>query len=157
LPETISVRGTDKKSDQNLTRRVRTVVVVFICVPAIAALTAWGVASGQNPASDMEYTQAQLLDEALGMSHDELIMLMVSVVVVIQIVTNFNFLKRLPRWPVLLCSFGMVAMSAFFTVAEGFFFPELLNVAEHLLFMGATVLLAVWCWFVFGSAKQEDS
>ena len=151
------MRGTDKKNDKNLTRRIGIAGGVLLCLLAGAALLASGAANGQNSALDVEYTQAQLLEETLGVAHDEVIMLTISLVVIIQIITNFNALKRLPRWPVLLCSFGMMTFSAFFTVAEGFLFPEVLNVAEHLSFMGATILLAVWCWFVFGSEKQEGS
>ena len=62
------------------------------------------------PESDFEYTQGQLLDETLGVAHDELIMLIISLAVVIQIVANFNFLKRLPGCSLILSSFALVAL-----------------------------------------------
>jgi hypothetical protein len=77
--------------------------------------------------------------------------------VVVQIATNFSFLKRLPRRSLILCSFGLVALSAFCTVAESLVFPEVLNYVEHLSFMAAAILLAAWCWCVFGSKKREGS
>jgi hypothetical protein len=109
------------------------------------------------PESGFEYTQAQLLEETLGVAHDELIMLIISLAVVIQIVANFNFLKRLPGSSLILSSFALVALSAFCTVAESLVFPEVLNYIEHLSFMTASILLAIWCWHVFGSKKQESS
>jgi hypothetical protein len=109
------------------------------------------------PESDFEYTQGQLLDETLGVAHDELIMLIISLAVVIQIVANFNFLKRLPGCSLILSSFALVALSAFCTVAESLVFPEVLNYIEHLSFMTASILLAIWCWHVFGFKKQESS
>ena len=103
------------------------------------------------------YTQAQLLDETLGVEHDELIMLVISLVVAIQIAVSFKFVKRFPFKSLLLCSFGAVALSAFFTVAESFVFTEVFNYLEHLSFMAASILSAVWCWCVFVSKKQEGS
>jgi hypothetical protein len=84
-------------------------------------------------------------------------MLAISLIVVIQIVASFKFIKRLPYMSLLLCSFGGVALSAFFTVAEGLVFSEILNYLEHLSFMVAAILLAVWCGLVFGPKKQENS
>ena len=106
------------------------------------------------PESDFEYTQGQLLDEALGVAHDELIMLIISLIVIIMIAINFRLLRRIPNCFLLICSFVLVTFSATFTVAEGLVFPEVLNYLEHLSFMAATILFAVWCWCVFGSKKR---
>ena len=131
--------------------------LVCFCVLLVTALVVSGLLFQNNSAADVEYTQSQLLEETLGVAHDELIMLIISLVVVIQIAASFKFLRRLPNRFLLLCSFGGVAFSAFFTVAESLFFSEVLNYLEHLSFMTATVLLAIWCWQVFGSKKQEGS
>ena len=131
--------------------------VISFCVLAVVTLFAATLLAGGDTTSDPGYTQAQLLEETLGVAHDELIMLIISLVVVIQIAASFKFLRRLPNRFLLLCSFGGVAFSAFFTVAESLFFSEVLNYLEHLSFMTATVLLAIWCWQVFGSKKQEGS
>jgi hypothetical protein len=108
------------------------------------------------PESDYEYTQGQLLDETLGMAHDELIMLIISLIVVIQVVANFQLLRRVPNHLLLLGSFALVAFSTFCTVVEGLVFPEVLNYLEHLSFMSAMILLAVWSGCVFGSKKRES-
>ena len=131
--------------------------VVLFCVLAVITLSTAILLTQNNSGEDFEYTQAQLLEEKLGLAHDELIMLIVSLVVVIQIVASFKFLQWLPQRLLLLCSFGLVTLSAFCTVAESILFPEVLNYIEHLSFMAASILLAVWCWCVFGSKKQEVS
>ena len=145
-------------TDQHDTKRRRPWLlggVVALCLLLMGILMvagAWVV-----PEADFEYTQGQLLDKTLGVAHDELIMLIISLAVVIQIVANFNFLKRLPGSSLILSSFALVALSAFCTVAESLVFPEVLNYIEHLSFMTASILLAIWCWHVFGFKKQESS
>ena len=128
--------------------------VIGLCVLLIGALMVAGAMV--IPESDYEYTQAQLLDETLGMAHDELIMLIISLIVVIQVVANFQLLRRVPNHLLLLGSFALVAFSTFCTVVEGLVFPEVLNYLEHLSFMSAMILLAVWSGCVFGSKKRES-
>ena len=109
------------------------------------------------PESDYEYTQGQLLDETIGMAHDELIMLIISLVVLVQIVANYRFLQRLPWRSLILWSFALLALSAFCTVAESLVFEEVLNYIEHVSSMTAAILLAIWCWCVFDSKKRGGS
>ena len=129
--------------------------VIGLCVLLIGALMVAGAMV--IPESDYEYTQGQLLDETLGMAHDELIMLIISLIVVIQVVANFQLLRRVPNHLLLLGSFALVAFSTFCTVVEGLVFPEVLNYLEHLSFMSATILFAVWSGCVFGSKKRESA
>lgn len=128
--------------------------VIGLCVLLIGALMMAGAMV--IPESDYEYTQGQLLDETIGMAHDELIMLIISLIVVIQVVANFQLLRRVPNHLLLLGSFALVAFSTFCTVVEGLVFPEVLNYLEHLSFMSAMILLAVWSGCVFGSKKRES-
>ena len=128
--------------------------VIVLCVLLMLALMVAGAMV--VPESDYEYTQGQLLDETLGMAHDELIMLIISLIVVIQVVANFQLLRRVPNHLLLLGSFALVAFSTFCTVVEGLVFPEVLNYLEHLSFMSAMILLAVWSGCVFGSKKRES-
>ena len=128
--------------------------VIGLCVLLIGALMVAGAMV--VPESDYEYAQAQLLEETLGVAHDELIMLIISLIVVIQVVANFQLLRRVPNHLLLLGSFALVAFSTFCTVAESVVFPEVLNYLEHLSFMSATILFAVWSWCVFGSKKRES-
>jgi uncharacterized membrane protein len=130
-------------------------VVIALCVLLVGVLMVAGAMV--VPESDFEFTQAQLLEETLGVAHDELIMLIISLIVVIQIAANFKLLRRIPNHLLLLCSFGLVAFSTFCTVAESLVLPEVLNYFEHLSFMIASILLAIWCWRVFGSKKRESA
>ena len=145
------------KDQQDTTRRRPWLLggVIGLCLLLMGILMVAG--AWVLPESDFEYTQAQLLEETLGVAHDELIMLIISLAVVIQVAANFNFLKRLPGSYLILSSFALVALSAFCTVAESLVFPEVLNYIEHLSFMTASILLAIWCWRVFGFKKQESS
>ena len=62
--------------------------VIALCLLLMAALMVAGAMV--TPQSDYEYTQAQLLDKTLGVAHDELIMLIISLIVVVQVVANFQ-------------------------------------------------------------------
>ena len=130
--------------------------VIALCSLLVGVLMVAGALVQPDAESDFEYTQAQLLEETLGVAHDELIMLIISLIVVIQVVANFQLLRRVPNHLLLLGSFALVAFSTFCTVVEGLVFPEVLNYLEHLSFMSAMILLAVWSGCVFGSKKRES-
>ena len=131
-------------------------LVICLCMLVMISFATAMLFAGEDPGSDNEYTQAQLLEETLGVAHDEIIMLIISLVVVIQVTASFRFFRWLPHRFLLLYSFGMVALSALFTVTESMFFAEVLNYLEHLSFMAGTILLALWCGLVFGFKKRED-
>lgn len=128
-----------------------------VCVILLIMFAARPLIAQEEVSSTFEYTQLQLSDEQLGVAHDELIMLIISLIVVVQICASYKFLKSLPFKRLLLGSFVAVCLSAFFTVAEGFVLSEVLNYLEHLSFMTAAILIALWCGRVFGFNKQEDS
>ena len=89
------------------------------------------------------------------MTHEEVLMLLISGAVIVQMVAMFSYLRRIPHAVLLLGSFSALALSSFFTVIEGFVWTGLFNVLEHLSMMAAAVLLASWCGLVFRSRKQE--
>ncbi|MHC4291427.1 MAG: hypothetical protein ACYTEU_07805 [Planctomycetota bacterium] len=131
-------------------------LVICLCMLVMISFATAMLFAGEDPGSDNEYTQAQLLEDTLGVAHDEIIMLIISLVVVIQVTASFKFIRQLPHWYFLLCSFAAVALSAFFTVTESFVFTEQFNYLEHLSFMAGAILLAIWCGLVFGFKKRED-
>jgi hypothetical protein len=109
--------------------------------------------------ADVEYTQAQLLEETLGVNNDELIMLIISLVVVVQIAAGIKFLRWIPNRFLIIFSFACVALSAFCTVAESLFSgqtAEVLNYVEHIAFMIASVLMAVWCGLWTFARKEPE-
>jgi hypothetical protein len=47
----------------------------------------------------------------------------------------------------------MMLGSWILTVLEGFFWENFLNYIDHACYAVGSVLVAVWCWKVFGSVK----
>ncbi|MDH4203130.1 MAG: hypothetical protein OEV87_09565 [Phycisphaerae bacterium] len=122
--------------------------VVFLCILVLITVIVAIVMNRHKFVGDFEYTQAQLLEETLGVNNDELIMLIISLVVVVQIAASIKFLRWIPNRFLVLSGFACVALSAFCTVVESLFSgqtAEALNYVEHIAFMIASVLMAVWC------------
>lgn len=90
------------------------------------------------------------------MTHDEVLMLIISGAVIVEIVATFGYLKRIPHPFLLLGSFGSLVVGCIATVTEGFIWAGPLNVLEHLAMMAAAVLFALWCGLVFGHRRQES-
>ncbi len=91
------------------------------------------------------------------MTHDEVLMLIISGAVIIEIVATFGYLRRIPHPLLLLGSFGALALGSVSTVAEGFFWAGPFNVLEHLSMMAGAVLFALWCGLVFRPRRSEIS
>ena len=89
------------------------------------------------------------------MTHDEVLMLIISGAVIVEIMATFSYLQRIPHVSLLLCSFAALFLSCLFTVIEGLISPDLFNVLEHLSIMAGAILLALWSGLVFGCRKQE--
>lgn len=137
--------------------RLRFLGGVGLCVLAAVAFIATPLPAEAAPVIESEPMRAELLKEGPAASHDELIMLILSLAVAIEIWVNFGFIRRAPRPVLLLCSFGLFVLGAFLTVAEGFFFEGVLNYLEHLAYMAGMIALAVWCGWGFGAKRREDS
>ena len=89
------------------------------------------------------------------MTRYELLMLIISGTVIIEIAATFGYLRRIPHPFLLLSSFAALVLDNLFTVAEGFIWPGLINVLEHLFVMVGAILLALWCRLVFGLRRRE--
>ena len=85
---------------------------------------------------------------------NEVVMLLLGVGVLIFILTSRLRLKQLPASNILITAFYVAFASWVLTVLEGFFWQELLNYLEHICYAVSSVLLAGWCWKVFGSKKE---
>ncbi len=84
------------------------------------------------------------------MTHDEVLMLIISGVVIIEIAATFRYLRRIPHLFLLLSSFAALVLDNLFTVAEGLVWTDFFNVLEHLSIMAGAILFALWCGLVFG-------
>ena len=91
----------------------------------------------------------------LRMTHDEVLMLVISGAVIVEVVSTFRDLRSIPHLFLLLTSFVAMFLASFFTVIEGFFWGDGFNFLEHLSVMIGAILLAVWCALVFGIRKSE--
>jgi len=81
---------------------------------------------------------------------NEVVMLLIGVGVLIFILGSRPRLKSLPASNILIAGFYVLLVSWVLTVLEGFFWEGLLNYIEHACYAVGSVLVAVWCWKVFG-------
>ena len=90
---------------------------------------------------------------------NEVVMLLLGIGVLIFILGNRRHLKRLPASALLLGGFCALLGAWILTVLEGYFVErpfwyQLFNLIEHVCYAASSVLVAVWCWKVFGRAKE---
>ena len=88
---------------------------------------------------------------------NEIVMLLIGVVVLIFIFCNRERIKQLPASRILILAFYMMLSGWILTVLEGLFglfWEGILNFVEHLCTAVSSVLVAVWCWRVFGGRKE---
>ena len=85
---------------------------------------------------------------------NEIVMLLLGTCVLILTVANHSKIKRLPAWKTFIAAFYALFASWVTTVLEGFFWEGFMNYLEHMGYAASSVLLAVWCWQIFGSHKE---
>ena len=87
---------------------------------------------------------------------NEVIMFLLGVGALIFIIGNRLRLQLLPRSKTLIAGFYMLLAGWILTILEGFILEELLNFIEHICYASSAVLMAVWCWQVFGKKGGSD-
>lgn len=85
---------------------------------------------------------------------NEIVMLLIGVGVLIFIQGNRQRLKSLPASNILIGGFCMMLGSWILTVLEGLFWETYLNYLDHALYAFGSILVAVWCWKVFGMGRE---
>lgn len=85
---------------------------------------------------------------------NEIIMLLLGAGVVLFILNNLPRLQRLPAWEILIAGFGCAMLGWILTILEGFFWPFALNLVEHVCYAASAVVIAIWCWNVFGKGGE---
>lgn len=90
------------------------------------------------------------------LQQNEIVMFLLGICVVIFTIANRTELKRLPAWKTFIAAFYTIFFSWIMTILEGFFLKEFLNYLEHIGYAVSSILLAFWCWQVFGSPKEAD-
>jgi hypothetical protein len=80
----------------------------------------------------------------------ELVMFIIAMGVLLFVVNNFSRLKMFPTLNILLAGFAAFWMAWLFTILEGFLLHGFLNFMEHICYIAGSILIAAWCWKVFG-------
>ena len=86
---------------------------------------------------------------------NEIIMLLLGLGVFIFVLGNRRPLQRVPVSKVLISGFCTALTACIFTVLEGFFWKDFLNFMEHICYALSSVLVAFWCFKVFGNRKES--
>lgn len=50
------------------------------------------------------------------------------------------------RLNLLIYAFSVLLVGLLLSVLEGIFFPDILNLIEHICYASSSILLAAWCW-----------
>ncbi|MFW6305458.1 MAG: hypothetical protein ACOC1V_06750 [Candidatus Saliniplasma sp.] len=86
----------------------------------------------------------------------EVVLLLLGIFVLIFIIANKRLKRDLPHYTLLVSAFLMYLLSWIFTNLENIMLYELLNLLEHTVQLIGTVLIAVWCWKIFGEKEGKD-
>jgi len=87
---------------------------------------------------------------------DELIMLLLGLGVSAFIRTNKTRLRTLPGFKVFAAAFFCFLAAWIFTVLEGFFWRNVLNLLEHALYVSGTGLLLAWALKLVRKTELES-
>jgi len=87
---------------------------------------------------------------------NEVIGLILAVAVLVFYLWNRPRLRELPAFGILLAAFLSLLVGLVLTILEGVFWQETLNLLEHVGYALSALLLAVWCWFVFGKRRSPS-
>lgn len=85
---------------------------------------------------------------------NEIVMLIIGLGVLIFILGKRLQLKRFPSSNILVLGFYVLLAGWALTVIEGLFWGVLFNYLEHICYAIGSLLVAAWCWKVFGSRKE---
>ncbi|MBU0533629.1 MAG: hypothetical protein KJ887_02375 [Candidatus Omnitrophica bacterium] len=80
----------------------------------------------------------------------ELVLFLLSLGVLFFLIGNTSRFKKIPSSNILIAGFLVFFTGWVFTILEGFFWGTFLNIIEHICYIAGLVLVAVWCWKMFG-------
>ena len=80
---------------------------------------------------------------------NEIILLLLSIGCMIFILVNNQKVNRIPLAKTLIAGFYVLLAGYVFTIFEGLFWKDFLNVLEHICYTVSSILVAVWCWKIF--------
>ena len=80
---------------------------------------------------------------------NEIVSVLLCMGVLYFILMNRLQLKRLPSSNIVVSGFLIYMLGRIFTVLEGLFLGDILNLLEHACYAISSVLLLIWLWYVF--------
>lgn len=79
----------------------------------------------------------------------EVVLLVLAIGVLFFIIGNRLRLKKVPASKILIAGFILFFAGWVSTVLEGVFWGKILNLIEHICYVGGSILVARWCWEIF--------
>lgn len=87
---------------------------------------------------------------------DEVVMLIMGIIVLLFILLNWNYLKKIQSWNILFTSYLILFMGWSFTVLEGFLLERYLNYLEHFAYAISACIFVRWCWIFTARTRGEE-
>ena len=88
------------------------------------------------------------------LQENEIVMVLLGLGVMFFVVGYLSKFKSLPEWKILVAGFVIFFLGWIMTILEGTEANDTFNYLEHLCYMAGSILLAVWCWKVFGRGNE---
>ena len=85
---------------------------------------------------------------------NEIVSLLLCIGVLSFILINRSQIKRLPSSGIFVYGFYVFTLGRFFTILEGFFLEDILNMLEHACYAVSSLLLLIWFWNVFKNNER---
>ncbi|MFC2105967.1 hypothetical protein ACFLS0_04385 [Candidatus Bipolaricaulota bacterium] len=88
---------------------------------------------------------------------NELFNAVLALAVLVFLFTQRRALQRLYKHSILLSAYGILFVGWVATIFEGLFWPNVLNIAEHICYACSALLFSYWCWVAFQSGSRNRS
>jgi hypothetical protein len=87
---------------------------------------------------------------------NELIMLILGAGVLYLTILNQQKIRRIYAWKLLMLAFYYMMAGSVFTILEGFFMEQFINILEHISYSTSAVIMALWCRQFAGNKLEDD-
>jgi len=86
---------------------------------------------------------------------NEAVMILIAICVFALTIKNRIEIKKSKNSTLLLITFYIFFSGWIFTIVEGYFLPNILNIMEHLSYLFGSISLAIWCWYFQSDTNIE--
>ncbi len=91
------------------------------------------------------------------LSQNEMLTLLLGVGTGVFLALSRHRLRRVAGLRLFLMAYSLLVLSWLATNLEAVMVADVLNLLEHACYLGATVLLACWCWRTFGGQPRRGA